>query len=98
MSAQQQSGHVPAAPADVAGASAGQTTGNAAIRLPLPVVNPAAADVVSILTAAQFGTYAAMFRDVSARFAAAHAKFVKSFEMELVSEQMGDPDDASTTT
>jgi hypothetical protein len=50
--------------------------GNAAAAAPTTGVIPAAADVVSALTAAQFATHAQMYQEISAQAAAIHDLFV----------------------
>jgi hypothetical protein len=50
--------------------------GNAAAAAPTTGVIPAAADVVSALTAAQFATHAQMYQEISAQAGAIHDLFV----------------------
>ena len=50
--------------------------GNAVAAAPTTGVIPAAADVVSALTAAQFATHAQMYQEISAQAAAIHDLFV----------------------
>ncbi|OIN78181.1 hypothetical protein BST29_12735 [Mycobacterium malmoense] len=74
------------------------STEKPAMTNPPTEVDPAAIDVVSMLTAVQFGTYGAMFQEVSARFAAAHEMFVKSLEINAESQETTGPGgDAATT-
>ncbi|HTQ21479.1 PE family protein [Mycobacterium sp.] len=84
---------LPAATADAAGVRSSSALHTAAITCPPTVVDPAAIDLVSVLTAAQFGAYAANFLEVSDRFAAACAQLVKSLAMNTGS----DPTDGHST-
>jgi hypothetical protein len=66
--------------------AAGQLTGlgtelnaqNAAAMVPTTGVTPAAGDEVSVLTAAQFASHAAVYQAVSAHAAAVHELFVST--------------------
>ena len=53
---------------------------NAANAAPMTEVTPAAADEVSLLTAAQFASHAQTFQAVSAQAAAIHEKFVATLQ------------------
>jgi hypothetical protein len=53
---------------------------NAATAAPMTGVVPAAADVVSLLTAAQFAGHAQTFQAVSAQAAAMHESFVATLQ------------------
>jgi hypothetical protein len=53
---------------------------NAANAAPMTEVTPAAADEVSLLTAAQFASHAQTFQAVSAQAAAMHEKFVATLQ------------------
>jgi PE family len=53
---------------------------NAATAAPMTGVVPAAADAVSLLTAAQFAAQAQMFQAVSAQAAAMHENFVATLQ------------------
>ncbi len=55
---------------------AATTASNAAAAVPTTGVVPPAADEVSLLTAAQFATHAAMYQTVGARAAAIYDRFV----------------------
>ena len=46
--------------------------GNAAAAIPTTGVVPAAADLVSLLTASQFATHATLYQEISAKTAAIH--------------------------
>lgn len=54
------------------------TAQNAASAAPMTGVLPAAADVVSLLTAAQFAKHGQMFQTLSAQAAALHENFVNT--------------------
>jgi hypothetical protein len=54
------------------------TAQNSATAAPMAGVAPAAADVVSLLTAAQFARHGQMFQALSAQAAAVHEKFVNT--------------------
>jgi hypothetical protein len=79
-------------------AGASQSIRHAAVASPPTVVAPAAADVVSALTAVQFGTYAAMFQAASAQFAAAHEMFVESLAINAGSHAATEPGEATAAT
>ncbi|MDP7734689.1 PE family protein [Mycobacterium paragordonae] len=61
--------HLAAAASNLQSLGAALNVGNAAAAIPTTGVVPAAADEVSILTAAQFATYAARFQELQARAA-----------------------------
>ena len=85
-----------AATGDLADVGSTKTAQDAARATPSTEVDPAAAaDVVSMLTAVQFGVYAEMFRAVSAQFAAAREMFVKSFATNAGPHVANEPSDAS---
>lgn len=60
------------------GIGAAMAAQNVAAADPTTGVVPAAADVVSALTATQFGVYAAMYQAVGAQAAAVHEMFVRT--------------------
>ncbi|OBK45537.1 PE family protein [Mycobacterium gordonae] len=61
--------HLAAAASNLQSLGAALNVGNAAAAIPTTGVVPAAADEVSILTAAQFATHAARFQELQARAA-----------------------------
>ncbi|KQH80415.1 PE family protein [Mycobacterium gordonae] len=61
--------HLAAAASNLQSLGAALNVGNAAAAVPTTGVVPAAADEVSILTAAQFATHAARFQELQARAA-----------------------------
>jgi hypothetical protein len=65
-----------AAAGDLQGIGSAVSAGNAAATGPTTGVVPAAADEVSMLTAAQFAAHAQMYQDFSAQAAAIHEQFV----------------------
>jgi PE family len=65
-----------AAAGDLQGIGSAVSAGNAAATSPTTGVVPAAADEVSMLTAAQFAAHAQMYQDFSAQAAAIHEQFV----------------------
>jgi hypothetical protein len=52
--------------------NASMAAGNAAAAIPTTGVIPAAADLVSLLTASQFATHAKLYQEISAKTAAIH--------------------------
>ena len=60
------------------GIGSGMSAQNAAAAAPTTGVVPAAADEVSVLTAAQFAAHAQMYQAVSAQAAAIHEMFVST--------------------
>jgi hypothetical protein len=69
-----------AAAGDLQGIGSVVSAGNAAAASPTTGVVPAAADEVSVLTAAQFAAHAQMYQDFSAQAAAIHEQFVATLE------------------
>jgi PE family protein len=67
-----------AAAGNLAGIGSSVTAQNAAAAAPTTGVVPAAADDVSMLTAAQFAMHAQMYQAVSAQAAAIHDMFVNT--------------------
>jgi PE family len=67
-----------AAADNLQGAGWAMTSQNAAAAVPTTGVVPAAADEVSVLTAAQFATHAEMYQVISAQAAAIHQMFVSA--------------------
>jgi hypothetical protein len=67
-----------AAAGELQGIGTAVGAGNAAAAAPTTGVVPAAADEVSLLTAAQFKAHAAMYQAVSAQAAAIHDMFVST--------------------
>lgn len=67
-----------AAADNLQGIGLAMTAQNAAAAAPTTGVIPAAADEVSVLTAAQFATHAEMYQVVSAQAAAIHELFVNT--------------------
>ena len=61
------------------------TAQNVAAAAPTTGVQPAAADEVSALTAAQFATHAEMYQAISAQAAAIHDMFVNTLGVSAVS-------------
>ncbi|MCV7103534.1 PE family protein [Mycobacterium palustre] len=66
------------AAASLAGVGLAMGAQNAASAGPTTGVLPAAADEVSVLTAAQFAAYAQMYQTVSAQAASIHEQFVNT--------------------
>ena len=67
-----------AAAGDLTGIGSGLTTQNAVVAARTTGVVPAAADEVSVLTAAQFATHAQMYQAVGAQAVAVHETFVNT--------------------
>jgi hypothetical protein len=67
-----------AAADNLQGIGSTMTAQNAAAAAPTTGVIPAAADEVSVLTAAQFATHAEMYQAISAQAAAIHEMFVNT--------------------
>ena len=65
-----------AAASDLEGIGSMMSAANGAAATPTTGVIPAAADEVSVLTAAQFGTHAQIYQAISAQAAAIHQMFV----------------------
>jgi hypothetical protein len=65
-----------AAAGDLQGIGSTVSARNAAAATPTTGVVPAAADEVSVLTAAQFAAHAQLYQDFSAQAAAIHQQFV----------------------
>lgn len=95
MSSESQPKALPDVTGDAVGAGPARDTKDTVMASPPTELDPAATDVVSMLTAMQFGTYAAMFHTVSAQFAAAHEMFVKSLAMNAPSDATAEPGGAS---
>lgn len=64
------------AAASLSGIGSALTAQNAAAAAPTTGVLPAAADEVSVLTAAQFAAHATVYQEISAQAAAIHEMFV----------------------
>lgn len=67
-----------AAAGDLQGIGSAMAAHNAAAAAPTTGVVPAAADEVSVLTAAQFAAHAQMYQAISAQAAAIHEMFVNT--------------------
>lgn len=85
------------AQSDSGGGSPDQATRPQGLTCPPTRIAPPSADPVSILTAVQFGAYAAMFVDVSERFASAYEHCMRSVLTDTDTEtgRCGNSDDAS---
>jgi hypothetical protein len=70
-----------AASVTLQGIGSGVSAQNAAAAAPTTGVVPAAADVVSALTAAQFAAHGQMYQAVSAQAAAIHEMFVQTLSV-----------------
>ena len=70
-----------AASVTLQGIGSGVSAQNAAAAAPTTGVVPAAADVVSALTAAQFAAHGQMYQAVSAQAAAIHEMFVQTLSI-----------------
>lgn len=66
------------AAANLSGIGSALSAQNAAAAAPTTGVLPAAADEVSVLTAAQFAAHATMYQQISAQAAAIHEMFVST--------------------
>jgi hypothetical protein len=67
-----------AAASNLAGVGSAMSAGSTAAASPTTGVVPAAADEVSVLTAAQFAAHAQMYQAVAAQAAAIHEQFVST--------------------
>ena len=78
MRAESEPSALPPTTGDPADADSANRARRPAMTWPPTEVDSAAVDLVSLLTAMQFGVYGTMFHHLAARFATAHANFVKS--------------------
>ncbi len=85
-----------AAAGQLAGVGSELTAQNAAAMAPTTTVAPAAADEVSVLTAAQFASHAAIYQAASADAAAVHDLFVSA--LGASADSYGATEAANTTS
>ena len=87
-----------AASVTLQGIGSGVSAQNAAAAAPTTGVVPAAADVVSALTAAQFAAHGQMYQAVSAQAAAIHEMFVQTLSVSAGSYAATEAANAIATT